>query len=320
MPAAPFLVRPTPRVRGTLTGVWRRAQFVDRLYVGYFVGLGALIVRPAPRDRRAGRRCSRCTPPAWRWSRRSWRRPAAAGGARLVSAADAARDVPGGGAAEPDVRGRLAGRAAARASRRGCSRSRRRSGCGEVTPPLVAELFQVGYLSYFLLLVIVAGVFRRRGREAPFRGVIAASVLAYLFCYVVFLAWPMEGPVHTLRHLAGPPPAGGPFHALVLLVQRAGVHGNAFPSAHVAGALPPLVFAWRYAAAARRGPGAAGRADGAAAPSTTAITTRPTSWPASSSGRRPRRACWPSRDRRRGPGVSRLPADVDRRPTRPARS
>jgi membrane-associated phospholipid phosphatase len=115
-----------------------------------------------------------------------------------------------------------------------------------LAPPFVAELFQIGYLSYFLLLVVVAGVLRRRGQDAPFRGVIAASVLAYLLCYVVFLAVPMEGPVHTLRPVSGPPPFDGPFHALVRLVQRAGVHGNAFPSAHVAGALPPLIFAWRH--------------------------------------------------------------------------
>ena len=115
-----------------------------------------------------------------------------------------------------------------------------------VTPPAVAELFQAGYLSYFLFLVAVAGTLRRRGEEAAFRGVIAASVLAYLACYVVFLACPMEGPAHTLRHLSLPPVAGGPLHDLVLLVQKAGVHGNAFPSAHVAGAVPPLVFACRH--------------------------------------------------------------------------
>ena len=114
-----------------------------------------------------------------------------------------------------------------------------------VTPVVVAELFRAGYLSYFVLLLIVAARFWRRREEAAFRGVIAASVLAYLVCYVVFLAWPMEGPAHTLRHLAAEPIAGGPLRDLVVFVQRAGVHGNAFPSAHVAGALPPLVFAWR---------------------------------------------------------------------------
>ena len=116
-----------------------------------------------------------------------------------------------------------------------------------VTSPLAAEAFQLGYLSYFLLLLIVAGLLRRRGRDAAFRGVIAASVLAYLTCYAVFVLYPMEGPAHTLRHLATEPIAGGPFHAVVLFVQKAGVHGNAFPSAHVAGALPPVLFAWRFA-------------------------------------------------------------------------
>ena len=114
------------------------------------------------------------------------------------------------------------------------------------TPLVLAEVFRAGYLSYFLLLLIAAGLFRWRRAEAPFRGVIAASVLAYLACYLIFLAWPMEGPAHTLRH-AAVPIAGGPLRDLVVFVQRAGVHGNAFPSAHVAGALPPLVFAWRYA-------------------------------------------------------------------------
>ncbi|MEO5819989.1 MAG: hypothetical protein ABIT71_05745, partial [Vicinamibacteraceae bacterium] len=31
-------------IRHTPAGLWHRAQFVDRLYIGYFVGLGALVV------------------------------------------------------------------------------------------------------------------------------------------------------------------------------------------------------------------------------------------------------------------------------------
>jgi membrane-associated phospholipid phosphatase len=116
-----------------------------------------------------------------------------------------------------------------------------------VTPPLLAELFRAGYLSYFLLLAAVAGLFWWRRQEAAFRGVMAASVLAYLTSYVIFLAWPMEGPAHTLQQLAIEPLPGGPMRAVVRFVQHAGVHGNAFPSAHVAGAVPPLVYAWIYA-------------------------------------------------------------------------
>lgn len=113
--------------------------------------------------------------------------------------------------------------------------------------PLVTEVLEIGYFSYFVLLAIVGGVLYRRAGKAPFAGVMAASVLSYMLCYVVFVAFPTEGPAHTLRHLHTVPLTGGVFHWLVNLTQHGGVHGNAFPSAHVAGAMAPLLFAWRYA-------------------------------------------------------------------------
>jgi membrane-associated phospholipid phosphatase len=222
--------------------LWRRAHFTDRLYVGWFVGLGALVA----------------------WHRvDGW--PMLVG---LHAAAIAliALLVAGAGRAPavhawypllvplatfPEVARlnlMLVGAwqdAPLLALEAWLFPEPPTAWLPRVTPVAVAELFRAGYLSYFLLLLVVAARFRRRREEAPFRGVIAASVLAYLVCYLVFLAWPMEGPAHTLRHLGGEPIAGGPLRDLVLFVQRAGVHGNAFPSAHVAGALPPLVFAWR---------------------------------------------------------------------------
>jgi membrane-associated phospholipid phosphatase len=117
---------------------------------------------------------------------------------------------------------------------------------GRIASPLVTEILQIGYLSYFFLLIVVAGVLFRRDDKAPFFGVVAASVLAYMACYILFVLIPMEGPAHTLRHLHSTALTGGPFLWLVRFAQQAGVHGNAFPSAHVAGAMPPLLFAWRY--------------------------------------------------------------------------
>jgi membrane-associated phospholipid phosphatase len=113
--------------------------------------------------------------------------------------------------------------------------------------PLVTEILQIGYLSYFFMLIIVGGVLYRRVDKAPFFGVMAASVLSYMLCYVVFVTFPTEGPAHTLRHLHAAPIPGGPLYAVVTFTQKAGVHGNAFPSAHVAGAVAALIFAWRYA-------------------------------------------------------------------------
>lgn len=109
------------------------------------------------------------------------------------------------------------------------------------------EVMELGYFSYFVLLMIVGGVFYGWRDRRPFRQVMAASVLSYLLCYVVFILWPTEGPAHTLKHLHTTPVVGGPFHWLVLLIQKnAGVHGNAFPSSHVAAGLVALLYAWKY--------------------------------------------------------------------------
>ncbi|MGH9650935.1 MAG: phosphatase PAP2 family protein, partial [Terriglobales bacterium] len=88
------------------------------------------------------------------------------------------------------------------------------------------EILEVGYFSYFVLLMIMGGVLARREDQRPFRQVMTASVLSYMLCYVVFLAFPTEGPAHTLRALHTVPLEGGPFHFLVNLIQKhGGVHG-----------------------------------------------------------------------------------------------
>jgi membrane-associated phospholipid phosphatase len=112
----------------------------------------------------------------------------------------------------------------------------------------LTELLQAGYFSYYVFLIIVGGVLYASADKKPFTGVMAASTLSYLLCYFIFILFPTEGPVHTLKAEHGKPLPGGPFHALVDFIQRhAGVHGNAFPSSHVAAALVALLYAWRYA-------------------------------------------------------------------------
>ncbi len=125
------------------------------------------------------------------------------------------------------------------------------------TPPTVwlnrwasrplTEVLEVGYFSYFTYILIAGGVFYTWRDRRPFREVMSANVLAYMLCYVWFLLFPTEGPAHTLAAYHTVPLHGGPFHWAVLLIQRfGGVHGNAFPSSHVAAGLASVVFAWRY--------------------------------------------------------------------------
>ena len=117
---------------------------------------------------------------------------------------------------------------------------------GRFNSTVLSEILQAGYLSYFLFLPIVAAVLYWREDKAPFFGVMAAAVLGYLTCYVIFLVFPTEGPAHTLRHLHTQPLPDGPLRATVAFVQKAGTHGNAFPSAHAVGAVVPVIFAGRY--------------------------------------------------------------------------
>lgn len=120
---------------------------------------------------------------------------------------------------------------------------------GEHSSYGLTELMSLGYLSYYPFLMIVGGAMYARIQQdpLPFRRVMAASVLAYMICYVAFLIFPTEGPMHTLALLHTRPLPGGVLYETVLFLQKGGgVHGNAFPSAHVAGAVAALGIAWLH--------------------------------------------------------------------------
>jgi membrane-associated phospholipid phosphatase len=120
---------------------------------------------------------------------------------------------------------------------------------GRLGSPAVTELMELGYFSYFVLFMIVGGVLYARKDKHAYRQVMDATVLSYLICYAAFILFPTEGPAYTLAAQHDfQLPGGGPFHWAVTLIQKnAGVHGNAFPSAHVAGGVVALIFAWRHA-------------------------------------------------------------------------
>jgi len=113
--------------------------------------------------------------------------------------------------------------------------------------PVLTELLQLGYFSYFTYQMVVGGVLYRPGEKRAFRQLMTAVALTYTLCSVVYVLFPTESPARTLREQHTVVFHGGFFHFLVLLIQKYfGVHGNAFPSSHVAASIAALIVAWKY--------------------------------------------------------------------------
>ena len=118
--------------------------------------------------------------------------------------------------------------------------------------PWFTELLEFGYFSFYPLYPAVAGtLWAWRGRPefaGVFRRLTDSLSVGYLVCYTVYLVFPTRSPYHNMGlNNAFPLRSNGPFHFFVRLIQgNAGVHGNAFPSAHIMLAFAVLVFVCRY--------------------------------------------------------------------------
>ncbi len=112
----------------------------------------------------------------------------------------------------------------------------------------VNEYMQLVYTSYFLLTIVFGAYLWARGKRDEFSIFIASTCIAYYLCYVIFVFFPIESPYHTLSQLQKVELTGGPFTAFINLIEKHGrVHGGAFPSTHVAGAVTVLFSAYQFA-------------------------------------------------------------------------
>jgi membrane-associated phospholipid phosphatase len=115
-----------------------------------------------------------------------------------------------------------------------------------------SELLEFGYLSFYPLYPAFGGVLwawrNRAGFSGGFRRMTDALSVGYVVCYAIYLLFPTRSPSHHVGVETGAASSsGGLFHFLVRFVQGgAGVHGNAFPSAHIMLAAVVLVFVFRY--------------------------------------------------------------------------
>lgn len=113
--------------------------------------------------------------------------------------------------------------------------------------PALNEFMQFAYFTYFVYLLILCGILYYRREWESYWAVMTYSAAGYVLGYVIAVLFPVQSPWFMLAGQWHSELSGGPFTALINLIERLGrVHGAAFPSQHVAGAMAALLGAWRH--------------------------------------------------------------------------
>ncbi len=119
------------------------------------------------------------------------------------------------------------------------------------TAAWLVEFLEFGYFAFYPLFPLVGGLFWAWRERQPFthafRRLTDALSVGYLICYATYLLFPTRSPANSLGVQQFGNGSRGLFQSLVRLIQNhAGVHGNAFPSAHIMLAFVVLVFTYRF--------------------------------------------------------------------------
>ncbi|HET8925409.1 MAG TPA: phosphatase PAP2 family protein [Candidatus Acidoferrum sp.] len=113
--------------------------------------------------------------------------------------------------------------------------------------PALNEFMQFAYFTYFLYLLVLGGILYYRHDWQGYWSVMSCSAIGYVLGYFVAMLFPVQSPWFNMAGMWHGELAGGPFTALINLIEKLGrVHGAAFPSQHVAGAVAALLGAWRH--------------------------------------------------------------------------
>jgi membrane-associated phospholipid phosphatase len=113
--------------------------------------------------------------------------------------------------------------------------------------PALTEFMQFAYFTYFLYLLILGGILYYQRDLESYWAVMTYSAIGYVFGYVIAILFPVQSPWFTMAGMWHSELTGGPFTALINLIEKCGrVHGAAFPSQHVAGAMAALWGALRH--------------------------------------------------------------------------
>jgi membrane-associated phospholipid phosphatase len=109
-----------------------------------------------------------------------------------------------------------------------------------------SELMYFSYEGYYLLVFLPPLVLAALGRHSELRDAAFRLTLVYMICFVVYAAFPVDGP-HFLHEPFQGPHTEGFFYRLNALAQASGdSQGCSFPSSHVAAAVTSAYIGWKY--------------------------------------------------------------------------
>lgn len=106
-------------------------------------------------------------------------------------------------------------------------------------------LLHLAYFSYYPTIILPPPLLAARGDWDGARRVIAASITAYILCFVVFTLFPVAGPNWVWDHPTGPVREVWSARLVYALLEGGSSVGTAFPSSHVAATFATVIAAWR---------------------------------------------------------------------------
>ena len=110
----------------------------------------------------------------------------------------------------------------------------------------MSELMHFFYYAYYPSIYIPAIAVAIMGKQAAIRDTTFRLTMTYLACFLIYIAFPVDGPHVLMEHTQGAH-TDGFFYGLVEMAQQIGdSRGCSFPSSHVAGATTIAILAWRW--------------------------------------------------------------------------
>ena len=110
----------------------------------------------------------------------------------------------------------------------------------------VSELMHLVYFLYYPLIAVPSIALALQRRTGALREAVLRLMVTYLACFVVYAAFPVDGPSCFVPRYQGAHTAGlfyGLVHGAIALGDS---RGTAFPSSHVAGAVTAACIGWLF--------------------------------------------------------------------------